>query len=44
MNKQKAFGILSKKIDEWDNKPKSDGYTYETNFMEIMRSLNTELF
>ena len=44
MDKQKAFEILSKKIDEWDNKPKLDGYTYETSFIEIMQSLNTELF
>ena len=44
MDKQKAFEILSKKIDEWENKPKSDGYTYETSFLEIMQELNKDLF
>jgi hypothetical protein len=32
MDKQKAFEILSKKIDEWESKPKSDGYSYKSNF------------
>lgn len=43
MDKQKAFEILSKKIDEWESKPKSDGYEYEKNFIEVMQGLNAEL-
>lgn len=44
MDKQKAFEILSKHIDEWDNKPKIDGYEYEKSFIEVMQGLNNELF
>ncbi|MFN8353592.1 MAG: hypothetical protein U0Y10_04050 [Spirosomataceae bacterium] len=29
MDKQKAVEILSKKIDEWESRPKQDGYEYE---------------
>ena len=43
MNKQEAFEILSKKIDEWESKPKTDGYTYESSFMEMMQELGTDL-
>jgi hypothetical protein len=43
MDKQKAFEILSKRIDEWESKPKSDGYEYEKSFLEVMRGLNTDL-
>lgn len=43
MDKQKAFEILSKKIDEWNEKPKNDGYEYEKNFIEVMNSLQAEL-
>jgi hypothetical protein len=44
MDKQKAFEILSKRIEEWDSKPKSDGYEYEKSFIEVMQGLNTDLF
>jgi hypothetical protein len=43
MNKEKATEILLKKIDEWDCKPKSDGYEYEKSFIEIMQGLQEEL-
>jgi hypothetical protein len=43
MDKQKAFEILSKRIDEWENKPKSDGYEYEKSFIEVMQGLNQDL-
>lgn len=43
MDKQKAFEILSKRIDEWESKPKSDGYEYEKSFIEVMQGLNEEL-
>jgi hypothetical protein len=43
MGKQKAFEILSKRIDEWEQKPKSDGYVYEQSFLEVMQGLNEEL-
>ena len=43
MDKAKAFEILSKKIDEWENKPKSDAYEYEKSFIEVMQKLNEEL-
>ena len=33
MDKQKAIEILSKKIDEWGQKPKSDGYEYEKSLV-----------
>lgn len=44
MDKQKAFEILSKRIDDWDSKPKSDGYEYEKSFIEVMHDLQQELF
>ena len=44
MDKQKAIEILSKRIDEWGHKPKSDGYEYEKSFIEVMQGLNEELF
>lgn len=44
MDKLKAIEILSKKIDEWRDKPKSDGYEYEKSFIEVMQGLNEELF
>lgn len=43
MDKQKATAILLKKIDEWESKPKKDGYEYEKSFIEVMQSLNEEL-
>lgn len=43
MDKGKATEILLRKIEEWDNKPKSDGYEYEKSFIEVMRGLQTEL-
>jgi hypothetical protein len=43
MNKEKATEILLKKINEWDCKPKSDGYEYEKSFIEIMQGLQEEL-
>ena len=43
MDKQKATEILLKKIDEWNDKPKNDGYEYEKNFIEVMQGLNEEL-
>lgn len=43
MDKSKAFEILSNKIDEWEKKPKSDGYEYEKSFIEVMHSLQLEL-
>ena len=44
MDKQKAFEILSKSLEEWELKPKSDGYEYEKSFIEVMQGLNEELF
>lgn len=44
MDKLKAIEILSKKIDEWGQKPKSDRYEYEKSFIEVMQGLNEELF
>ena len=44
MDKQKAIEILSKRIDEWRDKPKNDGYEYEKSFIEVMQGLNEELF
>ena len=35
--------ILLKKIDEWESKPKKDGYEYEKSFIEVMQSLNEKL-
>ena len=43
MDKAKAFEILSKRIDEWENKPKNDAYEYEKSFIEVMQQLNEEL-
>jgi hypothetical protein len=43
MDKTKATEILLKKIAEWENKPKTDGYEYEKSFIEVMRGLETEL-
>lgn len=43
MDKQKATEILLKKITEWENKPKTDGYEYEKSFIEVMQGLNEEL-
>lgn len=43
MDKQKATEILLKKIEEWENKPKTDGYDYEKSFIEVMQGLNAEL-
>jgi hypothetical protein len=43
MDKQKATEILLKKIEEWESKPKSDGYEYEKSFIEVMQGLNEEL-
>jgi hypothetical protein len=43
MDKEKAIEILLKKISEWENKPKNDGYEYEKNFIDVMRGLNEEL-
>jgi len=43
MDKQAAIAILSRKIDEWENKPKEDGYQYEKSFIEVMQGLNEEL-
>ena len=43
MDKAKAFEILSKRIDDWENKPKSDAYDYEKSFIEVMQQLNAEL-
>lgn len=43
MDKTQATAILLKKIDEWENMPKSDGYEYEKNFIEVMRGLQTAL-
>lgn len=42
MDKQKATAILLKKIEEWEQKPKSDGSQYEKSFIEVMQSLNAE--
>lgn len=44
MDKQKATEILLKRIDEWSEKPKTDGYEYEKSFIEVMQGLNEELF
>jgi hypothetical protein len=44
MDKHKATEILLAKIAEWEVKPKIDGYEYEKSFIEVMRSLNEELF
>ena len=44
MDKQKAFEILSKSLEEWELKPKSDGYEYEKSFIEVMQGLKEELF
>lgn len=43
MDKQKATEILLKKIEEWEKKPKADGYEYEKSFIEVMQGLNAEL-
>lgn len=43
MDKEKATAILLKKIEEWESKPKTDGYEYEKSFIEVMQSLNAEL-
>ena len=43
MDKQKATEILLKKIEEWEQKPKKDGYEYEKSFIEVMQGLNGEL-
>ena len=43
MDKQKATEILLKKIEEWEQKPKTDGYQYEKSFLEVMQGLNAEL-
>jgi len=43
MDKSKATDILLKKIEEWNNKPKGDGYEYEKSFIEVMQGLNAEL-
>lgn len=43
MDKQKATEILLKKIEEWEQKPKRDGYEYEKSFIEVMQGLNAEL-
>ena len=43
MDKQKAPAILLKKLEEWESKPKRDGYEYEKSFLEVMQALNVEL-
>lgn len=43
MNKDKAISILLDKLEEWELKPKLDGYEYEKSFSEVMYSLNAEL-
>jgi len=43
MDKQKATQVLLQKIAEWEDKPKSDGYEYEKNFLEVIQALNAEL-
>ena len=43
MDKAKAFEILSKRIDEWESKSKTDAYEYEKSFIEVMQKLNEEL-
>lgn len=44
MDKLKATEILLQKIEEWDSKPKKDGYEYEKSFLEVMNGLEQELF
>lgn len=44
MDKHKATEILLKRLEEWESKPKSDGYEYEQSFIEVMQGLNSELF
>lgn len=43
MDKQKATELLLKRIDEWTEKPKSDGYEYEKSFIEVIQGLNQDL-
>ncbi len=43
MDKQKAPAILLRKLDEWENKPKDDGYQYEKSFIEVMQGFKEEL-
>ena len=44
MNKEAAKAILLEKLEEWESKPKSDGYEYEKSFIEVMKGLNKELY
>lgn len=44
MDKEAAKAILFQKIEEWEDKPKSDGYDYEKSFIEVMEGLNHELY
>ena len=44
MDKQKAIEVLLKGLEEWESKPKGDGYEYEQSFIEVMQGLNSELF
>ena len=44
MDRTKAFALLTEKPDQWEAKPKTDGYTYEQEFVELMQELNQDLF
>lgn len=44
MDKEQAVELLLKRLSEWENKPKGDGYEYEKSFIEVMQDLNRDLF
>jgi hypothetical protein len=43
MDKQKATAVLLRRIEDWETKPKTDGYEYEKSFIEVMQGLQEEL-
>jgi hypothetical protein len=43
MDKQKATAVLLRHIEDWETKPKTDGYEYEKSFIEVMQGLQEEL-
>jgi hypothetical protein len=43
MDKQKATAVLLRHIEDWETKPKTDGYEYEKSFIEVMQGLQEGL-
>ncbi len=43
MDNQSAIAILTKKLEEWESKPKEDSYQYEKSFVGVMQGLSEEL-